>query len=588
MRRAEADFLLRRDPLYAEAVRSAVTAAREEVQTLTAHPQAAAIRDDVDAVEVGLTEYAGVFDRLTTLMTEAGLDENAGAQGTLRAAVHEAEDVLEETDASRDLVVSMLMLRRHEKDFLLRGDPKYLERAETEYQTFLDTLAADPGAPQGRIRDVMETYIVALRAMVQARLEVVEADARLNETYDAFAPSIGRIGEYGAAKAREQGALREALGSRVKLAVAVLALIGLAVAAVVAFVIARATIGPIRAITQVMVQLSAGRRDVAVPFTDLRNELGHMAQAVETFKAGLIEAERLQQSALDTAKADVERARRRDETVAQYDTQASALMARVQTTVERVHGAAQKLEAAATRSGERGSAVASAATEAATNIQTVASATDELSATTGEISARVQDSSGLSRRAVDAIGAARQTVDRLQDTADNIGTVVALIQAIAAQTNLLALNATIEAARAGEAGRGFAVVAGEVKDLASQTGRATGDIQAQVEGIQGITRTVAESIGQSTKEIEQLSEVVGSIAAAVEQQNAATQEIARNVREVAGANDVVTESMSAVRDDTEATWDLAVDLSSAADDLKEEAGTMHTETDRFLTTIRSI
>ena len=211
--------------------------------------------------------------------------------------------------------------------------------------------------------------------------------------------------------------------------------------------------------------------------------------------------------------------------------------------VETVSSASTELEASAgtlTTTAERAqeltTTVAAASEEASTNVQSVASATEELSSSVNEISRQVQESA---RMATEAVGQARITNDRVSElskAASRIGDVVELINTIAGQTNLLALNATIEAARAGEAGRGFAVVASEVKALAEQTSKATGEIGQQITGIQAATQDSVNAIKEISGTIERLSEISSTIAAAVEEQGAATQEISRNVQQAAAGH----------------------------------------------------
>jgi methyl-accepting chemotaxis protein len=166
-------------------------------------------------------------------------------------------------------------------------------------------------------------------------------------------------------------------------------------------------------------------------------------------------------------------------------------------------------------------------------VQSVASATEQLSSSVNEISRQVQASARMAGEAVDQARKTNDRVGELSKAAGRIGDVVELINNIAGQTNLLALNATIEAARAGEAGRGFAVVASEVKALAEQTAKATGEIGQQIDGIQAATQESVVAIQEISGTIERLSEISSTIAAAVEQQGAATEEISRNVQQAA-------------------------------------------------------
>jgi methyl-accepting chemotaxis protein len=231
--------------------------------------------------------------------------------------------------------------------------------------------------------------------------------------------------------------------------------------------------------------------------------------------------------------------------------------------------------------------VAAASEEATTNVQSVASATEELSTSITEISRRVQQSA---RMASGAVGQARTTTDRVSElskAATRIGDVVELINTIAGQTNLLALNATIEAARAGEAGRGFAVVASEVKALAEQTAKATGEIGQQISGIQSATQESVNAIKEISGTIEKLSEISSTIASAVEEQGAATQEISRNVQQAAHGTQRVSSNITDVRRDASETGSASSQVLSAAKALSGDSNRLRLEVGKFLNSVRA-
>jgi aerotaxis receptor len=262
--------------------------------------------------------------------------------------------------------------------------------------------------------------------------------------------------------------------------------------------------------------------------------------------------------------------------------------------IETVASSATELEAAASTlthtadsAQQLSITVASSSEEASTNVQSVASATEELSSSVNEIGRQVQESARMANEAVDQ---ARQTNDRvgaLSKAAARIGDVIELINTIAGQTNLLALNATIEAARAGEAGRGFAVVAAEVKALAEQTARATGEIGQQVTGIQAATQESVGAIREISGTIEKLSEISSTIAAAVEEQGAATQEISRNVQQAAHGTQQVSSNITDVQRSASETGSASSQVLSAAKTLSADSSRLKIEVDKFLGTVRA-
>jgi methyl-accepting chemotaxis protein len=260
-----------------------------------------------------------------------------------------------------------------------------------------------------------------------------------------------------------------------------------------------------------------------VPGIDRRDELGEMARTMEVFKKNGLEVERLK---ADQQAAELRAAQQRKADMTRladdFEAAVGEIVGTVSSASTQLEASAGTLTSTAVRSQKLATVVATASEEASTNVQSVASATEELTSSVNEISSQVQESARMANEAVDQARKTNDRVSELSKAAARIGDVVELINTIAGQTNLLALNATIEAARAGEAGRGFAVVASEVKALAEQTAKATGEIGQQISGIQAATQESVGAIREISGTIEKLSEISSTIAAAVEEQGAAT------------------------------------------------------------------
>lgn len=351
--------------------------------------------------------------------------------------------------------------------------------------------------------------------------------------------------------------------------IAIVSMVGLGIGIVAAAVIGRSIARPVTELTGVMDTLAADNTDVEVRFVDNRDEVGRMARAVQLFRDQAIEVKRLQKIQGEAEqRAAEERAALLAGVAEQIEGSIGDIAQQMAAMSDQVKGSAQTLSSNAQQTSNQSMTVASTSEQASSNVQTVASAAEELSASISDIGNQVVYSTDITRRAVDEVKGTNAKVQGLSEAANQIGAVVALISDIAEQTNLLALNATIEAARAGEAGKGFAVVATEVKNLAGQTAKATQDISQQVSDIQAQTEDAVGAIMQIGDVIGEINEVSGNIAAAVEQQGAATREIARNVEQAATGTQEVNSSISQVAEAAESTGANADELLSASEEME--------------------
>jgi len=282
-----------------------------------------------------------------------------------------------------------------------------------------------------------------------------------------------------------------------------------------------------------------------------------------------------------------ERQDKMNRAIEMFDGKAKAALGAVAGAAGQVQNSANTLSGNAQQTSTQSTAVAAASEQASANVQTVASATEELAASVQEISRQVADSAKIAGQAVDQANRTNVTVKGLSDAAQKIGNVIKLIQDIASQTNLLALNATIEAARAGEAGKGFAVVAAEVKNLANQTAKATEEISQQIAEIQGATSESVGAIQEIATTITSINQIASTIAAAVEQQGAATKEIARNVQEAAKGTQEVSNNIGGVNKAAGETGQMAGHLLSAAAELTQQSEGLRSEVEGFFTAIRA-
>jgi methyl-accepting chemotaxis protein len=343
----------------------------------------------------------------------------------------------------------------------------------------------------------------------------------------------------------------------------------------------------IASIVAPMQALGNGDLSAQIPHQGQKTEIGSMADSLQVFKEALIAKKATDEAAAHDAEAKIERGRRVDGITREFESMIGEIVNTVSSASTQLEASAGTLTATAERAQELTTMVAAASEEASTNVQSVASATEEMASSVNEISRQVQDSA---RMAGEAVGEARKTNDRVSElskAASRIGDVVELINNIAGQTNLLALNATIEAARAGEAGRGFAVVAAEVKALAEQTAKATGEIGQQINGIQSATQDSVNAIKEISGTIEKLSEISSAIAAAVEEQGAATQEISRNVQQAAQGTQQVSSNITDVQRGASDTGRASSQVLSAAQSLSGDSNRLKLEVSKFLSSVRA-
>jgi len=352
-----------------------------------------------------------------------------------------------------------------------------------------------------------------------------------------------------------------------------MALIGGAVvlvALIAGVLFSRTITTPLSRIIGVMSTVSTGTYAIEVPERTRRDEVGDIARALEVFRQNGEEAQNLraEQERIREASEE-ERVAALQAMAKTVETESGQAVEQVSSETARMAGQAEEMAHSAKRVEQNSQAVAAAAQEALANAESVSAATEELAASIEEIAGRVIDGAATARGAMEVGQESQATIQTLSDAAQKIGTVAVLIDDIAQQTGLLALNATIEAARAGEAGKGFAVVASEVKNLAAQTAKATGEITTQIQEIQSITQQSVDAVRSMVDRIQAVDEVSTSVAAAVEEQQAATREIARNVSETAVAARDVAANIELVSAEARATLETSGAVRAASQQVRD-------------------
>jgi methyl-accepting chemotaxis protein len=425
----------------------------------------------------------------------------------------------------------------------------------------------------GRTFDNAQSILIDLRGQLDGPM-ATQAQS-LSEGFDLLVR----------AASAETTEIRSSMMSRMQtsdtliLAVSALGLIG---GAVMALTMGNGLSKPILALAQAMGRLADGDLTTAIPARERRDEVGQMALALEVFKEHAEANQRLE----DERRQMEERAEaeRRDLMIGMADdfqANVGQIVESVGRSSRDMQELAQRMAGTAETAQDRAGRVASASEEASSNVQTVAAAAEELAASILEIGRQVTQSSEIAHAAVEEAKRSDSLVQGLADSAQKIGEVVALITDIANQTNLLALNATIEAARAGDAGKGFAVVANEVKNLASQ------EISSQITEVQGATQNAVAALRGIGETIGRIDSIASAIAAAIEEQGAATREITHNVHQAAHGTQGVSDNILAVNEAAEETGDASRHVLDAAQKVNEETDRLNREMEAFLTQIRA-
>ncbi len=365
--------------------------------------------------------------------------------------------------------------------------------------------------------------------------------------------------------------------------------VGLLTSISILFAIVIATIvRPLRVMTDQMAELARGNLSIDVRGIGRRDEVGILARALEVFKTNAIDVARLaEEQELVKAQAEIDKKNAMAKLADDFERSVTVVVDAVTASSLSLRDSAQSMTGIASTTTEQSSAVAAAIEQTTTNVQAVAGASHELTASIAEIGRQINESALISGDAVQQAERTSNSVEGLSLAAEKIGAVVLMIENIATQTNLLALNATIEAARAGEAGKGFAVVASEVKTLANQTAQATQDIQGQVSEIQSATGKTAHEIEQIARVINRLNEISTAIAAAVEEQVAATHEISRNVQHAASGTQEVSVNITGVSTAAGQTGTAAHSVLVSATELQAQSQRLREEMKRFVAEVRA-
>ena len=538
----------------------------------------------------GISWKAKIDIEALNALNQHALDINARR---LSAMLELAKNAAEASTAERNLSITMdaEQTKAYEKGFR-----ENIERVKLSFKELETTdISSDYKETTENIRKIALEYMATAEKVIEFGRKN-ESEAAFKLIVEQSAPAFARLSDYLDNRVALNKEITQAIVQQAKdladatvKSVIISAVVGLVVSLTfLCWVVITLVVRPLARMTDSMADLAKGNLEIEVRGIDRRDEVGTLARSLQSFKDNGLEMRRLQveQEALKL-KAEQERKESLRQLANTFEASVQGVVQAVSSAATEMQSAASAMSATAEETSRQAIAVASASEQTSANVQTVATATEELSASISEIGRQVTISNSFTAQAVDEANRTTETMRGLVASARQIGDVIELINSIANQTNLLALNATIEAARAGEAGKGFAVVASEVKALASQTAKATDEIQTKVVEIQTATGGAQSAVENIGKMIAQISEIASAIASAVEEQGAATQDISGNVQEAARGTQEVSGNIASVNQAATETGTAATQVLGAASSLSREAEKLRMEVDSFIATVRA-
>jgi methyl-accepting chemotaxis protein len=474
------------------------------------------------------------------------------------------EEILQAEEMVQKALTDITLPEDRAEMELVLGELKKIKAEHKVYEEHVFEIFAE----LSRISDVTST-------LNNKVLRVEEEQNKLNKEIEELMHEVSGF----TVKSMEEALADEQLGKLLILKLSV----GIFIAGLVlAFLLGRSVTAPLAKLTDAMNELASGKLDTPIPSVKFKDEVDAMSQSMKVFQANMLRAKQLETEQEALKKKQQQRQNELNQLVGIFGSTIGAVFAQILSSSNSMVGQAGNMLMQSSSSQEMAAMVAAEAEESSANAQSLSAATEEMVASIQEISRQTSKSSEVTKQAVEISQVSEKDVKQLQLISQEIGEVVQLITDIAAQTNLLALNATIEAARAGEAGKGFAIVASEVKNLASETAKATDEISSKIKAVQSASEQSAVSIANIGKIISSIDEYITAILAAIEEQNSTTQEISRNVSFVSDSALRVSENVQKIQTQSSEVSGSSQAVNDNADSMAKEADVLSREVKVFL------
>ncbi|MCK5404584.1 MAG: methyl-accepting chemotaxis protein, partial [Desulfobulbaceae bacterium] len=507
MRRWEKDFMRTGAAKYKERLTKSIADYKKDLESSTCEKRAK------EAQAKALVSYESAYGNL--LKSLGNEKKKQAFYGEMRAAAHTMEGAIKGV-LIPNVREGLLEIRKHEKDFLLRRDMKYVAKLEKSAKGLIQTTENSTVEQEhvDAVKNKIAEYLQAFSELVAADKEVQTGIAEMRDIVHQVEPEIAAILEEVSSLEEEKSAATSQNALNRSWISLVLGALSVVFGTLITLFLVRSIIGPIQKAVAFAGEIARGDLTRSLEVTS-HDEIGDLTEAMNTVVeklSAMIRDINTEVSTLESSASDM-----------------SGVAAQMTSSSEETVAKANTMAAAAEEMTGNMDSIAAAMEESTSNVNAVAAATEEMSSNIGDISRRANEANENTREAVDKAGASVEMISELGQATEEIGMVTETIAAISDKTNLLALNATIEAARAGEAGKGFAVVASEIKDLAQQTAEATTDISGKLKGIQSSTAGSVTGINEIADVIRQVDETVAAISESMEQQNNATTEISGNV-----------------------------------------------------------